>query len=134
MDEKKSDSSQPGNGDQVASWRELVDSAASALQQASARISRWVEEHREGIEQDSFLRRQVYGARGNAFRHGTALKGWRQKALSLTIALVACLDLMEDSEGALLVKAFGRRDRAHEITTEVVRKYQATPQPAEAAP
>ena len=55
---------------------------------------------------DSFLRRQVYGGRGNGFRHGTAREGWRQKALSLTVALCAFLDLISESDETLLAEAF----------------------------
>ena len=55
-----------------------------------------------------FLRRQVYGDR-TSFRHGVAVDGFRLKALTLTVALVAYLDLMEEEEATLLVEAFDRR-------------------------
>jgi hypothetical protein len=77
---------------------------------------------------DAFLRREVYGGRGNPFRHGTALSGWRRKALSLTVALVACMDLMSETEGTLLAAAFGRGDRGREVVASVVGGVaQATP-------
>lgn len=58
----------------------------------------------------SFLRRQVYGSRGNAFRHGIASDGFRLKALTLTLALIAYIDLTNENDGTLLVKAFRQGD------------------------
>ncbi len=69
---------------------------------------------------DSFLRRQVYGGRGNGFRHGTAREGWRQKALSLTVALCAYLDLISDTDETLLVEAFSAREENVEIAQRPV--------------
>jgi hypothetical protein len=81
-----------------------------------------------GLEEDldAFLRREVYGGRGNPFRHGTALSGWRRKALSLAVALVACMDLMSETEGTLLAEAFGRGDRGREVVASVVSGVQMT--------
>lgn len=69
---------------------------------------------------DGFMRRQVYGGRGNGFRHGTARDGWRPKALSLTVALCACLDLISESEETLLIDAFSAREEGVEITLRLV--------------
>lgn len=69
---------------------------------------------------DSFLRRQVYGGRGNGFRHGTARDGWREKALSLAVALCACLDLISESDETLLVEAFSVREENMEIAQRPV--------------
>lgn len=69
---------------------------------------------------DSFLRRQVYGGRGNGFRHGTAREGWRPKALSLVVALCACLDLISESDETLLVEAFSAREEGVEIAQRPV--------------
>ncbi len=73
----------------------------------------------------SFLQRQVYGGKGNQFRHGTALEGWRQKSLSLVIALTAWLDLMAESDSELLVKTFGRQDHAIKITAQQLERYRS---------
>lgn len=77
----------------------------------------------------SFLHRQVYGGKGNQFRHGTALEGWRQKSLSLVIALTAWLDLMAESDSELLVKAFGRQDHAMKISAQQLERYRAKLKP-----
>ncbi len=69
---------------------------------------------------DGFMRRQVYGGRGDGFRHGTARDGWRPKALSLTIALCACLDLVSESEETLLIEAFSARAEGVEIAQRLV--------------
>ena|GEM_PF-4872664 len=69
---------------------------------------------------DSFLRRQVYGGRGNGFRHGTAREGWREKALSLTVALCAYLDLISESDETLLVEAFSAQEQSLEIAQRPV--------------
>jgi len=75
-----------------------------------------------GLEEDllAFLRRQVYGSRGNAFRHGVAVDGFRLKALTLTVALVAYLDLMNEKDGTLLVEAFGRQGGAQGIVAKLL--------------
>lgn len=77
-----------------------------------------------GLDEDllSFLRRQVYGDRGNAFRHGVALRGFRLKALTLTVALAAYLDLMSDEAGTHLVEAFDRQGRAQEVVAKLIER------------
>jgi hypothetical protein len=82
-----------------------------------------------GLDEDllSFLHRQVYGGHGNAFRHGVARSGFRQKALTLTIALVALLDIVEEDDGTLLMEAFGRQEQAQEIMAAVMRGYMPAP-------
>jgi hypothetical protein len=84
-----------------------------------------------GLEEDldAFLRREVYGGRGNPFRHGTAQTGWRRKALSLTVALVACMDLMSETEGTLLAEAFGAGERGREVLASVVGGTRPTVEP-----
>jgi hypothetical protein len=72
-----------------------------------------------GLEDDLllFLRRGVYGDRGNAFRHGVALEGFRKKALALLVALIAYLDLVSEEEGmlVLLVEGFQRQDESQAV-------------------
>lgn len=68
-----------------------------------------------------FLRRGVYGDRGNAFRHGVALEGFRGKALSLVLALVAYLDLVSAGHGTLVGEAFKRQGEAQELVAERIR-------------
>jgi hypothetical protein len=72
------------------------------------------------LEEDllDFLRRGVYGDRGNAFRHGVALDGFRGKALSLVIALVAYLDLATERRSALVSEAFQRQGVAQVLVAE----------------
>jgi hypothetical protein len=82
-----------------------------------------------GLDEDllTFLRRQVYGNHGNAFRHGVALRGFRLKALTLTVALVSFLDLMNDEAGTLLADAFDRQDRAQEVVAKLIEGQLSNP-------
>jgi hypothetical protein len=78
-----------------------------------------------GLEQDyaTFLRYQVYGGGGNPFRHGTALDGWRHRALSLVVALVSFLELTsEDEAPPLLAPAFARTDDAFESALDRLKE------------
>jgi transposase len=62
-----------------------------------------------GIDDDfrNFLVRLVYSTSGNAFRHGTALGGWRRAGLLLVVALVGWLDLYGSTEEkSLLFETF----------------------------
>jgi hypothetical protein len=112
-----------------AERRDLVARAKSKMRftETSGRRGnvRAVEELFEPLGLDekltSFLQRQVYGGRGNAFRHGSALDGWREKALTLTIALVAFLDLGTEQENSLLLEAFGRQQDSLGEATERIR-------------
>lgn len=70
----------------------------------------------------AFLRRVVYGAHGNAFRHGVAAEGHREKSLALVIATVAYLELVADLPGpdSLLGRAFERQELARELVARWV--------------
>lgn len=66
-----------------------------------------------GLDEDyvSFLRRQVYGGSGNPYRHGTAVEGFKHKALVLSLALISLLELIgEESQPSLLAAGFAGRE------------------------
>lgn len=70
----------------------------------------------------AFLRRVVYGSRGNAFRHGVALEGHREKSLALVMATVAYLELVADPPGSnrLLGQAFARQELGQDLVARWV--------------